>query len=190
VTDKCHNQSIVTRVHAPRQVATYLQKKMGSIPLDGENSLVAALEGAPDSIDAAGAYDLFNKIGVHNKELADAVYTVYDPSKAGTTTARAVVCGISLLCASQATAHEKLAFTFKVFDKDGSRDLSKPELLEFFEMLRGPVESIIEESMVNFYNTCGYADEFRSVVETLSKLSLDAHVQVSCPDRCANRHAD
>merc|ERR1711871_1570869 len=135
-----------------------------------------ALPTAGESVDRQACAVLFQNIGIDSNMLSDAVFKVYDPSGDGMVPSRAIVCGISLLCASKATAQEKLAFTFQIFDVNRNSVLEKAEIEEFFTMLRGPINTIIESSLRNFYETCGYEEDFREDISALTVRSLDDHI--------------
>ena len=119
----------------------------GRIPLTGEKSLSSALGSADASVDAAGCAQVFESIGVHSQQLSDAVFKAYDASGSGKVETRSILCGISLLCASKATAQQKLAFTFQIFDTDRNEQLERAEIERFFEILRGPIATIINGSL-------------------------------------------
>ena len=102
--------------------------------------------------------------------------SIYQTSAGGNVDARAIVCGISLLCASSATAAQKLSFAFTIFDADSSGELTLDEVRNFFDMLRIPIAKIIDESMATFYSMAGYETDFRTVVNELTERSLKQHI--------------
>ena len=210
------------------KVQEYLETHMAKIKLEGDGSLVAALEKYPDgeaTVDAQGCVDLFGHIGCHNHALAKKVHQIYageGATEGNTVPVRSILCGVSLLCAQGATAAQKLAFAFSIFDADRSGELSEPEVRGFFELLRGPATKIIDDAMENFFDTCvlpacresslprspaapgecvcahcqranpalcvlffnrcGFKDEFRGQVSTLTKSSLDQHIDAVVKD--------
>ena len=52
-------------------------------------------------------------------------------------------------------------------------------------MLRGPINAIIEGSLRNFYETCGYEEDFRDVISELTEKSLDEHIDAIVADAMA-----
>lgn len=165
----------------------YLQSKMGSIKLaGGERSLVAALKAAGGAqVNADKCYEIFSQIGCSNRAFSDAVLNIYQTSAVGSVDARAIVCGISLLCASSATAAQKLSFAFTIFDADSSGELTLDEVRNFFEMLRLPIVKIIDESMETFYKMAGNESDFRRVVNDLTERSLKQHIDAVSIAPCA-----
>merc|ERR1711871_31644 len=166
------------RVNAMK-LQEYLQQKMGSIKLaGGDSSLVAALKTAGGSnVDGEGCYRIFETIGCTNRKFSDAVLQIYQTSDGATVDARAIVCGISMLCAATATAAQKLSFAFTIFDADSSGELTVDEVRKFFDMLRIPIGKIIDGSLAGFYELCGYESDFRQIVESLTEESLKAYIE-------------
>ena len=149
------------------KVKEYLEAHMGRIKLEGEGSLVAALEKfevdqQKFEVDEQGCVELFAAIGCYNAMFAKKVHQIYagegKSDGKNLVKVRAILCGVSLLCAPGATAAQKLAFSFSIFDSDRSGDLeisdSKNEVREFFELLRGPATKSIDDAMQTFFDTC------------------------------------
>ena len=81
-----------------------MEKHMAKIKLEGERSLVEALRTVDPGakVDVDGCIKLFAAVGCNNHGLAKKVHDIYageGASEGDTVDARAIVCGISLLCA-------------------------------------------------------------------------------------------
>ena len=169
------------------KVKEYLEKHMAKIKLEGERSLVEALRTVDRGaqVDVDGCIKLFAAVGCNNHGLAKKVHDIYageGASEGDTVDARAIVCGISLLCAHGATAAQKLSFAFTIFDADGSLELTEGEIRTFFELLRGPATKIIDDAMANFFETCGFEDEFRPIIADLTRQTLNKHIDAVVAD--------
>ena len=101
----------------------------------------------------------------------------FNDTSGGKVECRAIMCGISLLCCTSAKTSEKMSFAFAIFDKNADESLTKEEIAEFFDLFRGPVFTVVERSMSNFYETCGwFEDDFREIVQDLVDGSLKRHI--------------
>ena len=170
------------------KVQEYLATHMAKIKLEGEGSLVAALDKYSErdaKVDAKGTIELFAHIKCHNHALAKKVHEIYageGKTDGDMVPIRSILCGVSLLCAQGATAAQKLSFAFTIFDADRSGELSENEVRSFFELLRGPATKIIDDAMKNFFATCGFEEEFRGTVSDLTRSSLDLHIDAVAKD--------
>ena len=71
---------------------------------------------------------------------------------------------------------------FEIFDVDESDSLTKDEILDFFQLFRQPVFTVVEHSMGNFYETCGFEEDFREMVNELTEGSLTRHILAIAKD--------
>eukprot|EP01052_Picozoa_sp_SAG31_P008061 SAG31_NODE_398_length_16250_cov_8.737601_3_plen_247_part_00 len=167
----------------------FLQGKLGSLKL---KSLGAMLQSSDRTVDVDGILHCLTTLGATAligeagaAKFGKAIFAIiadhgstnprhHASNKIDT---RLLACTLAPLIAPMATPAQLIRFTFDIFDTNRDNELDAYEIKAFFDIFRGPIMSVIEQAMHQFYQTCGYEDDLRAVLDKLARDTLEGTIR-------------